>query len=107
MQLHHRRMMALMAFADDVAPPAEHGGRNSEHPQKDEELAIGIVMHPHHHPAEEGERRRGADDRPHVRRKDVIIVVLGRGHRSFPRISSRGSSGAFPDFPPDKMYSLT
>ena len=104
-QLHDRRVIALLRFANDVAPPAEHRHDDAEQAQQEDELAVGIVVHPHHAAAGQRERGKGADQRPLIGRKDVIIVVLGRGH-GFPNlVIASALAGRFPDFPPDKMCS--
>jgi hypothetical protein len=81
-KLDHRRMVAGLALADDIGPPVEHRHADADEPEQHQELAVGIVVQPHHRPTEEGQRGGGADQRPLVGRKDVIIVVLGRGHES-------------------------
>ena len=44
---------------------------------------IGHFVHEQHHPAGEGEARKRPDQRPDIRRQDVIVVVLGTGHGRF------------------------
>ena len=54
--------------------------RDGEEARRGDEGSVGIVVEPHHRPAGERERGKGADDRPGIRIEDVIGVVVGPGH---------------------------
>ncbi len=73
-----------MGFANGVRPPIDHRHQDHRETGQADELAVGIVMQPHHGAAEQRKRGEGANQRPGVGRKDVIVVILRRGHGWFP-----------------------
>ena len=72
--LNDGRVVALSAFADDVAPPSQHGVQGDG--RADDERPVCSSVHDHHESDGEDERAGCADDRPCARLDQVIIVFL-------------------------------
>ena len=91
-KLHDGRVIAGMRFLDHVAPPEEHRREHAEHAQEEDRAAMGrhrIRMHPAHRADRHDESRHRAHQRPEAGWQNMIIVVLGAGHKCSPYLSAR------------------
>src|SRR6185369_3047279 len=80
MQLHHRRMIAGVRFADRVRPPIVHGDEHAEDAEREYDLPVRILVPPHDEAAEQGQAAESADDRPRIGLYQMVIMVLRSGH---------------------------
>ncbi|MPL75514.1 hypothetical protein SDC9_21338 [bioreactor metagenome] len=79
---HDRRMLARLALAHHVGPPADHA---VEHQQKPRNEGVGgDVLHPEHRAEQHDEGAKRAQQRPDRRRQDLIVVVAAVGHVGAP-----------------------
>jgi len=76
------RVVALLAFLDDIAPPADHhaddareAGEEDDRIVLREQALLGEALHPRHRADRRDEERHRSEHRPGARVDEVVVVL--------------------------------
>ena len=86
-QLHDRCVITAFSLFHNIAEPAEESGDQAGDAEAKDDLPATHFVHHEHHAGGKCQRRKGADQRPDIWLKNVIIVVLCSSHGMFPLLA--------------------